>query len=88
MLITIEFLEDFEGIKRGTKTSFDAEFNDSIENLKIIISLRYTEIDVSSLRISSKGKILRDQDTLSALNIEQDAVLQARKRRVMGCNIF
>jgi len=88
MLITIEFLEDFENVSRGTKTSFDAEFNDSIENLKVIISLKYHEIEVSSLNILLKGKILKDQATLNSLNIQQGTVLQARKRRVMGCNIF
>ena len=88
MLVIVEFLDDFENIVRGTKASFDPEYNDSIENLKVMMTLKSTDLEVTTLRILNHGKILRDKDSLNNLNIKQGDVLQVRKRTVMGCNMF
>jgi len=87
MLVTIEFQDEFENINRGTKIGFDPEYNDSIENLKVLITLKYTELEMKKIHIYYHGKRLKNTDNLNILNIKEGATLQVRKRR-SGCCCF
>ena len=87
MLVTVEFLDEFENIPKHAKTSIDPEYNDPVENLKVLITLKYTELEVGGMEVYYEGKKLRNQSCLNTLGIREGAVLQVRRKN-SGCFCF
>jgi len=88
MLVTIQFLDDFESILRGTKFNLDPEYNDTVENLKVLISLKYSELDITRITLKQGKRRLKNSEALNCLGIKEGALIEVVKKRQACCNIF
>jgi len=81
MVLTVVFLEDIDEIKKGTTISIDPDYKESVENAKVLISLKYHHLDISQLELVYNGKPLDDHAKLVQLGIKAGDILQARIKR-------
>ena len=86
MFVVTEFIDEFETVPFGTKITVDADYNETVENIKVLLSLKHHDLDISRLRLYYKGNALKDSDRLSDLGVKDGTVLQARgKAALCGC---
>jgi len=88
MYVTIEFLDEFESVIKGSKITVDPDYNDTIENLKVLITLKYSELDMKRFRLMYRNKILKSNQTLNSLGIKEGEVIQVKKAGGGCCNLF
>ena len=87
MFITIEFQSEFEDVSKATKINMDPEYNESVENIKVLITLKFTELEMNAMQLFFHGKKLRDSDRINLKGIKEGDTLQVKKRE-HGCGCF
>lgn len=56
MLIQIEFAKSFETVAKGEKKSVDIDWQETIENLKVLITCNIDKLAASDFELYYKGK--------------------------------
>jgi len=85
MHITAEFANTFESVPRGEKTSINTEYNETVENFKVLITLIHRDLDVNKMKLIFNGKTLRDEERLNEIPLKEgDIVKVARKKMSCG----
>ena len=87
MLVVAEFLDDFESIPYGMKITVDADYNETVENIKVLISLKHVDLDIGKMILFYNGRSLKDSERLSELGIKDGALLQVRRKGGL-CSCF
>ena len=74
-----------EGASENKKIVVDADPHDEIENVKVLVSLKLTEIDPAGLEIFYKGQKVPNNIQILKLGIQQDDSLVIKRRPSSSC---
>ena len=85
MIILVEFLEEFDTVPRFTKTSVDIDWAETIENLKVLITLKYTDLDPNAFDVYYRGKKLRPSAKVNSIDYQEGTYLSVRKTKSEFC---
>jgi len=84
MLVNIQFSSTFAEICKGTTIGLCACDDESIENLKVKITLFYQELKTKALVILYNGKPLKNGETLDLVGVKEGDVIQVKKKKKEG----
>jgi len=71
--------------KLGIETfTVDPRFNETIEDLVYMVSLKVTSIPANELQLSYQGKLLKSSQTLESYSIQEGEILSLSKKS-SGC---
>lgn len=79
MLISVQFMDDFPGIPKGSSTTIDIDWTEPVENLKVLITVKYSALNIEHLNLYYHGRLLRNHQKINALNYNEGEVIFIRK---------
>lgn len=85
MLIQIQFQDDFETVLKGTRTTIDIEWNETVENLKVHITIKYNDLDPAQILLYYRDRQLKPLEKLSGLNYQEGEPIYARRVKKSLC---
>ncbi|CAG9320827.1 unnamed protein product [Blepharisma stoltei] len=68
--------------------SVDPNYDDTIENVMCLISLKITTVSSSELELIYNGRLLPLSTTLDKQNIREGHTLQLKRRRTSCCTLL
>ena len=87
MFITVVFQTGFENVAKDTTLHVDPDYNESIENVKVLITLQCAELEMDDMKLYFHGKRLRDHERINSKGITQGDIIHL-KRKGAGCVCF
>ncbi len=81
MLLSIEFLNAFTEICKGTTIDVHTGNDETIENLKVRITLFFTELKTKTMVILFNGKPLTNQETLKLIGVKEGDTIQVKRKK-------
>jgi hypothetical protein len=88
MPISIIFLEKIDEVEEGTRISVDPNYQESIENVKVLISLQFPHLNIENMDLFFKGRVLKDNETLVQKGIRGGDELQAKMKSQINQTII
>lgn len=88
MLISYEFVDGFLNVTKGTKGSIDAEWKTTIDNLKVMITLKHNDLDPSDFDLYYKTKKLQTETQISSLNYSEGDQIFVKKHTKTTCGCY
>jgi len=78
MLVVAECLDEVMGVPAGSKGIVDVPYNDTISSLKTLVSQKYPELDINTVKLIYRGKVLKDDQRLNEVGIKGGDKVQIR----------
>mmetsp|Transcript_52790 Transcript_52790/g.60660 ORF Transcript_52790/g.60660 Transcript_52790/m.60660 type:complete len:89 (-) Transcript_52790:66-332(-) len=85
MIIIVEFADDISNVERGTKTSVDIEWSESVENLKVHITLKYGDLDPAAFDLYYQGRKIRPSQKVNAFGYQEGTNVIVRRAKSEMC---
>ena len=71
--------------KENKKIVVDVDPNDEIENLKVLVTLKLTEIDPAGLQVFYRGKRIPENIKVIKLNLNPEDYIDIRRKGTNSC---
>mmetsp|Transcript_22017 Transcript_22017/g.18877 ORF Transcript_22017/g.18877 Transcript_22017/m.18877 type:complete len:90 (+) Transcript_22017:65-334(+) len=89
MLVNIEVIDEFGNLPKGQKFSVDTEYDKTIEDVKVLITLKPSSgLDPKEFDLWKDGKKLGLGDKLNTLGVKDGTLLFLKKKSGGCCSIF
>ena len=88
MLIQIEFAKSFETVAKGEKKSVDIDWQETIENLKVLITCNIDKLAASDFELYYKGKKLPNDEKISSIGYVQGTPMILKPMKKSACCIL
>ena len=87
MLVNLKFDDDFANVSKGTKVQVDMAFSDTIDNIKIMISLKYPDINPARIALFLDKQHLLNHETIKTTKINENSILTIKpiKSGICSC---
>lgn len=75
-------------MNENKKIVIDIDPHDEIENAKILVTLKLTEIDPSGLQVYYRGRKIANSTKILSMNLQPDEFFVIKRNTSGGCNLI